>query len=152
MFSNFINKIKKQKEISKLNLGINSRVDSRVMMQHHKNIFIGDNSYVNANTSLFAGENSKIKIGSDCLISYNCHIRTTYHKYKKKNILIREQGHGEEDIIIGNDVWIGYGAQIMAGVTIGNGAVIGANAVVTKDVPDYAVVVGVPAKIIDYRD
>lgn len=55
------------------------------------------------------------------------------------------------DIIIGNDVWIGYEAVILAGVTIGNGAIIGARAVVTKDVPPYTIVGGVPAKPIKKR-
>ena len=55
------------------------------------------------------------------------------------------------DIIIGNDVWIGYEAVIMAGVTIGDGAIIGTRAVVTKDVPPYTIVGGVPAKIIRKR-
>ena len=56
-----------------------------------------------------------------------------------------------QKIIIGNDVWIGTRATIMDGVNIGHGAVIAANAVVTKDVPPYAVVAGVPARIIKYR-
>ena len=55
------------------------------------------------------------------------------------------------DIFIGNDVWIGYEAVVLAGVTIGDGAVIGARAVVTKDVPPYAVVGGVPARLIRRR-
>ena len=55
------------------------------------------------------------------------------------------------DIVIGNDVWIGYEAVIMAGVTIGDGAVIGARAVVTKDVPPYTIVGGVPARPIRLR-
>ena len=55
------------------------------------------------------------------------------------------------EIVVGNDVWIGHGATIMMGVTIHNGAVIGTNALVTKDVPPYAIVGGVPAKIIGYR-
>ena len=55
------------------------------------------------------------------------------------------------DIIIGNDVWIGYEAIILAGVTIGDGAVIGTRAVVTKDIPPYSIVGGVPAKLIRKR-
>ena len=53
--------------------------------------------------------------------------------------------------IIGNDVWVGYGATIMSGVKIGNGAVVGAKAVVAKDIPDYAIAVGNPAKVVRYR-
>ena len=60
---------------------------------------------------------------------------------------IKTQG----DIIIGNDVWIGYETLIMSGVTIGDGAIIGARAVVTKDVPPYTIVAGVPAKPIRRR-
>lgn len=52
---------------------------------------------------------------------------------------------------IGNDVWIGINAIILDGVSIGNGAVVGAGAVITKNVPDYAIVVGIPGKIIGYR-
>lgn len=55
------------------------------------------------------------------------------------------------DIVIGNDVWIGYEAVIMAGVTIGDGAIIGTRAVVTKDVPPYTIVGGVPAKPLRQR-
>lgn len=55
------------------------------------------------------------------------------------------------DIVIGNDVWIGYQAIVMQGVTIGDGAIIGARAVVTKDIPPYTIVGGVPAKPIRKR-
>ena len=55
------------------------------------------------------------------------------------------------DIVLGNDVWVGYEAVIMSGVTIGNGAIIGTRAVVTKDVPPYTIVGGVPAKPIRKR-
>ena len=68
---------------------------------------------------------------------------------KKENVT--ESWNNKGDIIIGNDVWIGYEAVILSGVNIGDGAVIGTRAVVTKDVPPYTIVGGVPAKIIRKR-
>ncbi len=62
------------------------------------------------------------------------------------------QGMRISEVVIGNDVWIGMRVIIMPGVKVGDGAVIGAGAVVTKDVPDFAIVGGVPAKIIRYRN
>jgi acetyltransferase-like isoleucine patch superfamily enzyme len=60
-------------------------------------------------------------------------------------------GRTKGDVVIGHDVWVGTGALILSGVTIGNGAVIGARSVVTRDVPPYAVVGGVPAQVIKFR-
>ena len=68
---------------------------------------------------------------------------------EKRNVAASWDNKG--DIVIGNDVWIGYEAVIMAGVTIGDGAIIGARAVVTKDVPPYTVAGGIPAKPIKKR-
>lgn len=67
----------------------------------------------------------------------------------KKNVTAAWDNKG--DIVIGNDVWIGYEAIIMAGVTIGDGAIIGTRALVTKDVPPYTIVGGIPAKTIKKR-
>ena len=61
------------------------------------------------------------------------------------------EGTSKGDIIVADDVWIGYRATILSGVHIGQGAVIAAGAVVTKDVPPYAIVGGVPARVIKYR-
>lgn len=118
---------------------------------YNKNIFIGENSYINGGF-IKASEHAKIIIGDNCLISYNVHLRTDMHNYRNKTALIREQGHSEKDIIIEDDVWVGYGAQVLAGVTVGQGAVIAAGSIVTKDVPAYAVVGGIPARIIQYRE
>lgn len=68
---------------------------------------------------------------------------------EKRNVA--ESWDNKGDIVLGNDVWIGYEAVIMAGVTIGDGAIIGARAVVTKDVPPYMVAGGIPAKPIKKR-
>ena len=68
---------------------------------------------------------------------------------EKKNVTNAWDNKG--DIVVGSDVWIGYEAVILAGVTIGDGAIIGTRAVVTKDVPPYTIVGGIPAKPIRKR-
>lgn len=143
---NIVQKIKYRKII----IGENSRINLGVIINNPKNITIGNNTYINGGV-FTVGDNSRIVIGNDCLISYNVHVRTKTHKYIDKNILIRKQGELEKDIVIEDDVWIGYGAQIMPGVTLHRGCVVGAGAVVTKDVAEYTVVGGVPAKVIKKR-
>lgn len=115
-------------------------ISGKVSLQYPEHITIGKNSYVNGG-KLCASPGAFIKIGENCLISYNVHMRTDMHRYKDKNILIKEQGYKEGDIIIGNDVWIGYGAQIFGGVTLGDGCVVGAGTIVKKDVMPYQMVV-----------
>ena len=81
------------------------------------------------------------------MISYNVHIRTVDHVHDPNDSRpIIEQGGIEKDIIIGNNVWIGYGAQILPGIKIGNNVIVGAGDIVTKDIEDNSVVVGVPAR------
>lgn len=134
-----------------INIGKNSRICLGTSISNCNNVYIGENTYINGGV-LHAGKNSKIVIGDNCLISYNVHLRTSSHNYKNKNILIREQGNFEKNIIIGNDVWIGYGVQILPEITVGDGAVLAAGAVVIRDVEKYTVVGGVPARVIGKRE
>lgn len=78
-------------------------------------------------------------------------ILTHTHNIDCTDISMGDQSARVAKVTIGNDVWIGMRSIIMPGVKIGNGAVIGAGAVVTKDVPDYAVVGGIPARVIRFR-
>ncbi len=111
------------------------------------------------------GRYSKIthtKIGKYCSIAWDVTINAVGHEIHKltTHSFARRPDFGfgvktdtriYKEVIIKNDVWIGANSVIMPGVTIGNGAIVGAGAVVTKDVPDYAIVVGIPAKVIKYR-
>lgn len=110
---------------------------------------IGDNSGIGEHSELYGD----IKIGNDVMMGTNCIIYTVNHKFDDTSVPMRTQGNQDsKPVVISDDVWIGGRVTILPGVHIGNGAVIGAGAVVTKDVPDYAVVGGNPAKIIKYRN
>lgn len=74
------------------------------------------------------------------------------HNIERTDIPMGQQGMRVSEVVIGNDVWIGMRVIMMPGVKVGDGAVIGAGSVVTKDVPDFAIVGGVPAKVIRYRN
>lgn len=88
----------------KVDIGDNSRINLGVQINNPQNMKIGDNTYINGGV-FSIGENSKIYIGNDCLISYNVHFRTASHYYENKNELIRRQGEFEKDITIEDDVY-----------------------------------------------
>lgn len=85
--------------------------------------------------------NTEVSTHSFYLYEHSGHFVKGYKNYDKDDILTN----------IGSDVWVGANAVILKGVTIGDGAIIGASAVVTKDVPPYAIVVGNPARVLKYR-
>lgn len=85
-----------------------------VNCRYPENIEIGKGTYINGG-DLHASPNAKIVIGENCLISYKFFARTDGHNYAKKDVLINEQGSNEKDIIIGNDVWIGYDVKVVGG-------------------------------------
>lgn len=84
-------------------------------------------------------------------VSTHAFLLTPYIEPFIKNKKQKELYQSREKCKIGNDVWIGRNVQIINGVTIGNGAIVGAGAIVTKDIPDYAIAVGVPARVVGYR-
>lgn len=111
-------------------------------------ISIGKNTTIGYHNFIFASE--KIEIGEDCLIAPFVYIVDSNHSISRKQ-LINEQPNQTARIIIGKDVWIASNVTILKGVTIGNGAVIAANSVVNKDVPQYEIWGGTPAKKIGDR-
>jgi len=121
-----------------------------------------NNSIIGRYTSV--GRNTKIThadIGSFCSISWDITINAIEHPYDRLTMhafpylpslgFVNERESFYKKVIIKNDVWIGTNVTIMPGIKIGNGAIIGAGAVVTKDISDYEIVGGVPAKHIKFR-
>lgn len=106
---------------------------------HHSSVSVGGYTSIASNVSFLLGANHKLRyVTSFPLDRIN----------KNKTVFdASEQGN----IAIGSDVWIGYGATLIGEITIGDGAIVGAEALVVDDVPPYAVVGGVPAKVIKYR-
>lgn len=93
-----------------------------------------------------------VHIGNYTSLSSYVVITGADHRFDIPGVPIRFSGRPASCVTkIGHDVLVGHGVTIMRGVTIGNGAIVGAGAVVTKDVPAYAIVAGVPAKIVRYR-
>ena len=137
----------------------NSHLDHHTRLAHHSSI---RNSTIGYYSSI--GRFSKIdscEIGRFTSISWDVTIGATSHPlnyltthafpYTKRIGFVQEDNKMNLITKIGNDVWVGCNSVILPGVIIGDGAVIGAGSVVTKDVPSYAIVGGVPAKIIRYR-
>ena len=95
---------------------------------------------------------NSVIIGDNVMIARECIINPSNHCFERTDIPMNEQGlEATNPVIIEDDVWIGSRAIILPGVIIHRGSVIGAGAVVTRDVPEYAIVGGVPAKVIRYR-
>ena len=112
-----------------------------------KDLIIGANSGIGENCVIYP----KVQIGSNVLMARDCIINPENHKIEPdKNINLQPIYRNE--VIIEDDVWLGARAIICTGVKLSQGSVIAAGAVVTKDVPPYAVVGGVPAHIIKYRE
>lgn len=121
-------RVKKGAEISlNARVGNNSELGTRCMIQ--SNVYLGD----------------------DVIMGPDVKIYSRNHKYEDLEIPIRLQGKNYYETFVGNDVWIGANVIILAGCKVGNHVIIAAGAVVTKDVPDWSIIGGVPAKVIKKR-
>jgi maltose O-acetyltransferase len=128
--------------------GENVNIESGAFIGSGRNISIGDNSGIGVNAFL----SGAISIGKNVMMGKDVMIIGTNHEFLRTDLPMIEQGlQANREIKIGDDVWIGARAIILSGVSIGSGVIIGAGAVVTKDIPDWAIAVGNPARVIRYR-
>lgn len=108
---------------------------------------LGSYSHINENVFI-----QSATIGNYVIIAPNVVLLSHSHNHSKIDVPIVNQGMTENTpVIIEDDVWIGRNVIIMPGCKIGKGAIIGAGAIVTKDIPKYAIAVGVPAIVVKYR-
>lgn len=151
------------KDCNKIRIGKHSRVLGHLMLfGHGGEIIIGDYSFIGKDSRIWSAK--KITIGDRVLISHNVNIHDNIshplnsklrhldfvHIFSKG--LQKQNDLREKEIIIEDDVWIGFNATILKGVKIGKGAIIGANTFISSDVPAFSVVVGNPSKIIKTTD
>lgn len=150
----FFTLITEDSEISK-----KAKINRNILIYKSK---INDYSYIGSGTQLYYAS-----VGKFCSIAGDCNIGLANHSlnFLSTSPIFTEKNNGtgfswvKKDFIdhsdakvqIGNDVWIGHRVMILGNVNVGNGAIIGAGSVVTKDVPDFAIFAGVPAKLIRYR-
>ena len=112
---------------------------------------IGNRFAANGNARIIADNGGEIVIGAHVMVGPNVTIRASNHHTDDPDRPMWDQGQTGGRIVIGDDVWIGANAVIVPNVTVGSHVVIAAGAVVTRDVPDYAVAAGVPARVIADR-
>lgn len=131
-------------------LGRNSTIEcTGVIRDLGDSLEIGDDVGISANA--FISVRGKVSIGSSTIFGPGVKLFAENHIFSDRNTPIYLQGATKKGISIGEDCWIGADAIILDGVTIGKGCVIAGGAVVNKDIPDYSIAAGVPAKIIGTR-
>jgi acetyltransferase-like isoleucine patch superfamily enzyme len=109
-------------------------------------VTIGDRCLIGRGSGIVG--HFSISIGNDVWTGHHVYITDQNHGYEDITIPISKQSQPERAVSIGDGSWLGHGSVVLPGVTIGRHVVIGANSVVTKDIPDFTVAVGVPAKVI----
>lgn len=129
----------------------NFRIHARASIRNAQNIYLGENVRITMDCCIWAEQNSKIIFGDNVLVGPGVKMFCGNHGTKRNGTPMVFQDRSENDIIIGNDVWIGANSILVSGAKINDGAIIAAGSVVTKEIPAYAIAAGSPAKVIKYR-
>ena len=139
-----------------LSIFFSAKIGRRVVFYPGIWIFTGRNLIVGDDVDFARGvlvtTDGGVSIGDRVLIGYGTHILSSNHIVPKAPARIFDSGHSKAPVSIESDVWIGSNCIILPGVTVGEGAVVAAGSVVTKDVPAFTYVAGVPAKVIKLRE
>ena len=133
---------------SKVRCGWNVEIRDRATIYSPENLFIADNVAINSGVTILA--QGGVTIGEYTMIAPGVTIISVNHDYtRRENEALTT--FIKKPVVIGRNVWLAAGAIVLAGVSIGDGAVVAAGSVVTKDVPSYTIVGGIPATVIKKR-
>ena len=142
-----------------LEIGVGGRVDfgrfvwigdKTKIRCHEGRVEIGEKTVIGQECTISAYQH--VRIGEQCVIADRAMFIDFDHGVVEVERPIRQQGIYKRDVVVGSNVWIGYGACVLRGVSVGDNSIVGTNSVVTKDVPANAVVAGIPARIIRMRE
>lgn len=129
-------------------VGENVNIERGAKFGSGAGIKIGDNSGIGINASM----PTSVIIGNDVMMGHEVLVLNRNHRFDRTDVPMRLQDYtGISEVEIGDDVWLGSRVTILPGVKIGSGSIVGAGSVVTKNVPEFSVVAGNPAKIIRSR-
>jgi acetyltransferase-like isoleucine patch superfamily enzyme len=131
--------------------GTGSYFNKRCSLASPENIRLGKSVSVGPENRLWASPRARLTIEDDVLLGPNVTIVTSNYSAADRGRPLKDQEWIESDVTIGRRSWLGAHVVVLPGVTIGEGAIIAAGAVVTASVPPYAIVGGVPAKLLKYR-
>jgi acetyltransferase-like isoleucine patch superfamily enzyme len=148
------------KDPSKIRIGAHSLIRGELVTYNYAGeISIGDYCFFGPGSRIWSVK--KVSVGNRVLISHdvnihdnNSHAANADHRHKEFKYMLENSGNlmqsdiGQMEVIIEDDVWIGFNSTILKGVRIGKGSIIGACSVVTKDIPPYSIAIGNPAKVI----
>lgn len=132
-------------------VGSRVHIPPDVSFRFPKNIEFGPDVTLGPGDRIWASPNARVIICSHALLGPNVVVITANHTFDARDTPVGTQPQRERDVYIGDDVWVGANAVILPGVTIGNGAIVAAGAVVNVDVDAFAIVGGVPARVIGTR-
>ena len=133
-------------------IGKNTKIHPTAFIRHGERVIMGEHCFINHNNVIQGGKHkAKVLMGNYVQTGPGVMIFAFNHGTEMNGIPMIDQDYFEADIIIEDDVWIGAGTIITAGVHIGKGCVIGSNSVVTKNLPENMICVGVPCKPIKPR-
>lgn len=130
------------------NRGIDLRIHGKIIVHEFDKLSIGNYTRIGRNCFFFC--KGGLEIGNNVQFSRNITIYTANHNFKSNEVLPYDNSYLTGSVVIGNNVWVGMNVSILPNVKIGNNAIIGMGAIITKDVPENAIVVG-NNRIIGYR-